>query len=229
MKYPDIRFQIALGAMLVLSSPTHADNVDIDKKVAFDMLTNFDNRSITSTLNEEFIQQHHRIYEMAHSNRVITDELYQMRVRYENILEEILRTGKDPAQLSEIGKPAPALDVIEWKNSKPLALEDLRGKKVVLNFWGMWCPPCIKNIPEIQKIAEHHPEIMIINIHSVEHSHRLPEFIESYDFKLPIAVDNAKMAGFTYGVRTFPRYYLIDEQGILIETSKSIADIQKLL
>ena len=39
-------------------------------------------------------------------------------------------------------------------NNKELSLSDLKGKKVFLNFWATWCPPCKEEMPEIQKLYE---------------------------------------------------------------------------
>ena len=47
-----------------------------------------------------------------------------------------------------IGKPAPELAGIKgWKNSDPLRFEELRGKVVVLEFFGYWCGPCVHKNP----------------------------------------------------------------------------------
>jgi thiol-disulfide isomerase/thioredoxin len=68
------------------------------------------------------------------------------------------------------GKPAPELDdVAAWKNSPPLKLADLRGKVVLLEFWGWWCGPCVaRGIPEMMKLQDefHSSDLVIIGIHT---------------------------------------------------------------
>jgi thiol-disulfide isomerase/thioredoxin len=39
-------------------------------------------------------------------------------------------------------------------DDKPLAMASLRGKPLLLNFWGTWCPPCIKEMPELDRFAK---------------------------------------------------------------------------
>jgi thiol-disulfide isomerase/thioredoxin len=40
-------------------------------------------------------------------------------------------------------------------NGKPAHLSDLRGKVVVLNFWGTWCPPCVEETPELNRLQKY--------------------------------------------------------------------------
>ena len=42
-----------------------------------------------------------------------------------------------------------------------LMLEDLKEKNTVINFWADWCPPCIKEIPEIVSFAKKYPEVEV--------------------------------------------------------------------
>jgi len=65
-----------------------------------------------------------------------------------------LRQGAGPAAPSEVPADDPA-GLWSRRFEKPsggeLAMADLRGKPLVLNFWATWCPPCVKEMPELDR------------------------------------------------------------------------------
>ncbi len=138
-----------------------------------------------------------------------------------------------------IGKPAPELTKIKgWKNGGPVKLADLRGKVVLLDFWGYWCGPCIRDMPELMELHDAYADkgLVIIAIHddsvaSIEDmDERLAQARKKHwgDRDLPFLValdgggltpvpgDELSTSGATtaaYGIRAFPTSVLIDKQG----------------
>ena len=56
-----------------------------------------------------------------------------------------------------LGKPAPAIDVAAWANGPALDLATLKGKVILLDFWAVWCGPCIATFPHLKQLhAEYH-------------------------------------------------------------------------
>ncbi|MBN2020904.1 MAG: TlpA family protein disulfide reductase [Sedimentisphaerales bacterium] len=141
------------------------------------------------------------------------------------------------------GKEAPELQQIQgWINSKPLKLADLRGKVVLLDFWGIWCSACVAEMPKLIDLHEKYSDkgLIIIGIHddSISSVKVLEEKIEQLskkhwkDRKLPFAIaldgggkckiesTNQTAKGATtaaYGIQAWPTTVLIDKQGKVVD------------
>jgi thiol-disulfide isomerase/thioredoxin len=141
-----------------------------------------------------------------------------------------------------IGKQAPELQKMKgWINSKTIKLAELRGKVVLLDFWGTWCGPCVQVIPELIELHEKYgnKELVIIGIHddSMNSVKDLEKEIkklskERWDGrKIPYAIaldggGRCKIEGTekttsgattaAYGINSFPTMVLIDKQGNVV-------------
>lgn len=97
--------------------------------------------------------------------------------------------------------PAPELAVSEWFNTqKPLTLEALRGRVVLLHAFQLLCPGCVANaIPQVQRIERTfaQSDLQIIGIHTVFEHHdamspvTLQAFLHEYRIASPVGVDLA--------------------------------------
>lgn len=128
-------------------------------------------------------------------------------------------------------QPAPPLLARHWLNTeRPLALEQLRGRVVVLQAFQMMCPACILHaLPQAARIqAAFEPnEVVVIGVHALfEHDDPTPtraltSFLYEYGVDMPVGLDMASLGGRTptvteaYGFAGTPSMVLIDREGLL--------------
>jgi peroxiredoxin len=134
-------------------------------------------------------------------------------------------TGLEPVSegLLPIGTIAP-----DWTLPSPslgkITLSDLKGKVVLLDFWGTWCVPCIRSMPEIQAIHDHFKgelvEIIGVSV-EMEKAADPVAFIKKKGYTYSIVLDGHKIAG-AYKVIQFPSVYIIDKSGKIIYAEHSI-------
>ncbi len=52
----------------------------------------------------------------------------------------------------------------EPADGRPLALEDFRGRWLVINYWAEWCTPCIAEIPELNALDQAYPDVAVVGV-----------------------------------------------------------------
>ncbi|MBU0651015.1 redoxin domain-containing protein, partial [bacterium] len=94
-----------------------------------------------------------------------------------------------------------------------VSLSDFRGKKVLVDFFATWCPPCRREMSEINEIVTEYPEgnyeILCV---SVDNSMNVvKKFIDSNGYKMKVLFDDQNVSS-KYGVQAIPSLYLVDEK-----------------
>jgi thiol-disulfide isomerase/thioredoxin len=116
-------------------------------------------------------------------------------------------------------KAPPALQVKEWLNTdgKELKLDDLRGKVVVLDFWGVWCGPCRAAMPHLKELyAKHKADgLVVIGVHTTSAGEKMADFVKKEGLPWPVALDVDEKTVKAFHVDSFPDYYVIDRAGKL--------------
>jgi peroxiredoxin len=123
------------------------------------------------------------------------------------------------AEVAPPRDPRPAPDfTLRAPDGASVALADLRGKVVVLNFWATWCRPCVKELPALQALADRHGgeglDVVAVNVDRDDpgdvagYGHRL-----GLSFALPLDPKGAVRGA--YRVRALPTTYLIGRDGRL--------------
>ena len=115
----------------------------------------------------------------------------------------------------------PSLDgAVEWLNSKPLTVEALRGKVVLVDFWTYSCINCLRAIPYVRAWAEKYKDdgLVVIGVHTPEFAfEKQPANVKKAlaDLKIdyPVAIDNNYSIWRAFNNQYWPAHYFIDVQG----------------
>lgn len=115
------------------------------------------------------------------------------------------------------GNPvAPKLKLLDM-DGKPVDLEQLKGKVVLVNFWATWCPPCRREMPSLQRlwIKLGASKLQIVAVNVGEDAETILGFMGTLDESptFPIVFDKDSATLRAWPVRGLPTTFLIDKKG----------------
>jgi peroxiredoxin len=112
------------------------------------------------------------------------------------------------------GEVAPdfELKTLDGRNVK---LSDLQGKKVILNFWATWCPPCEAEMPAMEKYYKEAPKDVVILAVNIDPQLDVQGFIDKKGITFPIPLDEKDEVNSLYQVISIPTTYFIDTKGVI--------------
>lgn len=125
---------------------------------------------------------------------------------------------------TDVGAAAPALR-LPLVSGDTVELAEQRGRVVMLNIWATWCPPCITELPSMQRAYEAHRDAGL-EIIAVAVDHRpgvtapdgrvvgvVSEFVDRFGLTFPVALDPTGGTERLLGVSALPTTFLIDRDG----------------
>ncbi|MCR8636396.1 redoxin domain-containing protein [Paenibacillus radicis (ex Xue et al. 2023)] len=120
---------------------------------------------------------------------------------------------------TRVGERAPDFE-LEALGGGQIKLSDYRGKKVLINFWATWCPPCRVEMPHMQRFYSEYKDrdvvILSVNATQTEASKAVVNaYVNQWGLTFPIVLDSLGDVGKIYKVAAYPATYLVDEQGII--------------
>lgn len=141
------------------------------------------------------------------------------------------------------GKPAPEWNITSARGMQTSAkLADYRGRWVVLDFWGFWCPPCVgRSIPAWMAFAEKHKNqdqhFAIITVHETNRGVTTPEQLEpklaqltkskwnGKELPFPVIFDVSNKTVSAYRINAYPTAVLIDPAGNVAAVEVGAGDV----
>ena len=105
-------------------------------------------------------------------------------------------------------------------DGRQIRLADLRGNVVVLNFWGVWCGPCVEEMPELADFAGRSHSAAVIAVNSgigKESSEDVSRFLHAHNLNLTVAFDPSRTVYRAFAIRALPTTVIIDPNGTIRE------------
>jgi peroxiredoxin len=124
----------------------------------------------------------------------------------------------EPAGL-ETGRPAPDFR-LPGLDGKLVGLSDFRGKVVLVNIWATWCPPCVDEMPSLEKLYQQlkgeNFEILAVSI-DASGGETVAPFMKKHNLTFPALVDTQGTTRNIYKTTGVPESFIINRQGFLVK------------
>jgi len=146
------------------------------------------------------------------NDKVTEDKVYRLEVMDEKI-------------------EAPDIQFLDM-NDNSHQLSDFRGKTVIVNFWAIFCPPCVEELPDFNKAVKVLEDMntVIIAINVTEGKSDIGDFINSAGLdQLNMYIDINGNSSRTYGIDTIPRTIVIDEDGYVRSAARGAVTYEDLI
>lgn len=110
--------------------------------------------------------------------------------------------------------------IVDWINSPPLTMKELRGKVVLVDFWTFSCVNCVRTIPHLRSIYDAYRDrgLVIVGVHSPEFDFEksvanVTAAVKQLGVTWPVAVDSRMATWNAFSNEYWPAEYLVDGQG----------------
>src|SRR5215471_6549506 len=132
---------------------------------------------------------------------------------------EIERLIADPSRLRKNNAPEFSARL---STGEEVNLDTLKGKVVLLDFWGTWCKPCMMSLPLLKDLASKVDpnKVAIISIDEYDAKPKWEQFIQANGMKWGQVYDGDLALHNAFGVDGFPRYYILSKDGIILAEFK---------
>jgi peroxiredoxin len=115
----------------------------------------------------------------------------------------------------------PALDfTLPGLNGELISLSDFKGSVVLVNVWATWCPPCVYEMPSMEKLYQQFKsenfKILAVSIDSLGAKTVVP-FMKNHNLTFQALIDPAGTIRIAYGINGIPESFIIDKQGNIIK------------
>ena len=120
-----------------------------------------------------------------------------------------------PIEIPQVGQIAPDFQYTLPDGSTHM-LSQLRGKKVLINFWATWCGPCRSEMPDLQKaLGETGDAVVVLGVNKAQELKEIAPFADELRISFPLIANPAGDIAGRYGAQNLPTSYFINSDGTI--------------
>jgi thiol-disulfide isomerase/thioredoxin len=113
-----------------------------------------------------------------------------------------------------VGEVAPDFELRTF-DGETVALSDFRGQPVLLNFWALWCNPCIEEMPLIQaRYQQHHPDLVVLAIEESGNTIGVLDYVSEAQLSFTV-LEGTNAVFRQYSVYAYPTSFFLDKNGVI--------------
>jgi thiol-disulfide isomerase/thioredoxin len=132
--------------------------------------------------------------------------------------------SREPVRLADTRTAAPNfVGITRWFNSAPLAIGDLRGRVVLVDFWTYGCYNCVNTLPYVTKLYDQYKGrgLVVVGVHTPEFpfersAGNVQAALMRHGITYPVAQDNDSATWNAWRNQYWPAQYIIDQRGNVV-------------
>ena len=132
------------------------------------------------------------------------------------------------ADATGVGEPAPSFS-LTTAHGETIALPDLRGRVVYVDFWASWCGPCRRSFPWMNEMQQRYGDrgLTIVAINVDRRRADAEQFLHTNTARFAVVYDDLGATPLAYSVKGMPSSYLIDARGTVVDVEQGFRDDRK--
>jgi peroxiredoxin len=128
-----------------------------------------------------------------------------------------------------IGDKAPNFTIKDLNGNK-VQLSDYKGKSVMINFWTTWCPPCKKEMLDIETFSKEKRDQWVVLAINVDGGNEegVKQFVQERKLTFPILMDEKDVVANQYHILSIPTTYFINKEGVIINKAFTMLTLEEM-
>ncbi|WP_028561337.1 redoxin domain-containing protein [Paenibacillus pinihumi] len=133
------------------------------------------------------------------------------------------------SKIPGVGDSPPGFSLFDL-NGNAHNLSDYEGKPMVITFWGTFCPPCVKELPEFQRLYDkwHSKGLEVLAINLSEADLPVQNFVSKFDLSFTVLRDVNRKVERQYGLRSYPTTFFVKPDGTISEIAVTAMTEQQI-